>query len=74
MLPTVFKDAEPAFRTFSYVEVVLYMVTWVLGYLYMLRVGAMNWDAGNIGEKIIDDSELAAEIAAMPEPEPVAAR
>ncbi len=70
---TVFKDAEPAFRRFSYAEVALYMVTWVLGYLYMLRVGAMNWDAGDIGAKLMDESEAAAELAAAPEPGTVAA-
>lgn len=71
---TVFKDAEPAFRTFSYVEVALYMVTWVLGYLYMLRVGAMNWDAGDIGAKHIEESEAAAHPSIESGPETVGAR
>ena len=28
---TVFKKAEPAFQIFSYVEMIVYMATWVLG-------------------------------------------
>ena len=67
---TVFKDSDQAFKTFSYCEVVLYMVTWVVGYLYMLRVGAINWDQGNIGEKM-SPQEIAAE--AVGELEPVGA-
>jgi NADH-quinone oxidoreductase subunit A len=57
---TVFKDADSAFRIFSFTEVALYMVTWVLGYLYMLRVGAMNWDSGVIGDKMLKDLEPLA--------------
>lgn len=41
---TVFRTAEPAFKLFSFVEMIVYMVTWVLGYLYMLKVNAIDWD------------------------------
>jgi len=41
---TVLKDADQAFKVFSYVEMMVYMATWILGYLYMLRVGAIDWD------------------------------
>jgi NADH-quinone oxidoreductase subunit A len=64
---TVFRNSDQAFKTFSYTEVVLYMITWVLGYLYMLRVGAMNWDGGVIGDKMLGTET-------EPELDPVAVR
>lgn len=41
---TVFKKADPAFQLFSYVEMMIYMATWVLGYVYAVRVKAFDWD------------------------------
>ncbi len=41
---TVFRDAEPAFRIFSFIEVLVYMSTWILGYVYAIRVKAIDWD------------------------------
>lgn len=41
---TVFKKAEPAFQIFSYAEMIVYMATWVLGYVYAIRVKAFDWD------------------------------
>jgi NADH-quinone oxidoreductase subunit A len=41
---TVFKDADEAFQIFSFIEVVIYMSTWILGYVYAIRVNAIDWD------------------------------
>jgi NADH-quinone oxidoreductase subunit A len=41
---TVFKNSEWQFQVFSFVEMIAYMITWVVGYVYMLRVGAIDWD------------------------------
>lgn len=41
---TVFKDSEPAFMIFSLWEFLVYMLSFVVGYAYILRVGAINWD------------------------------
>lgn len=41
---TVFRDAEPAFKIFSFIEVAVYMSTWILGYIYAIRVDAIDWD------------------------------
>jgi len=41
---TVFKHAEKSFQIFSFFEVLIYMATWILGYVYAMRVGAFNWD------------------------------
>ncbi|HCE01015.1 MAG TPA: NADH-quinone oxidoreductase subunit A [Armatimonadetes bacterium] len=41
---TVFREAETAFKVFSFAEVLIYMATWIAGYLYAVRVNAMDWD------------------------------
>lgn len=41
---TVFKKSDQAFMVFSYFEFLAYMATWILGYVYVIRVGAIDWD------------------------------
>lgn len=41
---TVFKTADRAFQVFSFFEMLIYMATWVIGYVYAIRVGAIDWD------------------------------
>lgn len=41
---TVFKDADDAFKIFSFIELCVYMSTWILGYVYAIRVNAIDWD------------------------------
>jgi NADH-quinone oxidoreductase subunit A len=41
---TVYRDASIQFKVFTFFEMLTYMSTWVLGYVYMLRVGAIDWD------------------------------
>ncbi|MFY9234748.1 MAG: NADH-quinone oxidoreductase subunit A [Fimbriimonadaceae bacterium] len=41
---TVYRQAEPAFMIFSFFEMLIYMSTWILGYVYAIRVKAINWD------------------------------
>lgn len=41
---TVFKSSSPEFMRFTFFEFLAYMATWVLGYLYVVRVGAIDWD------------------------------
>jgi NADH-quinone oxidoreductase subunit A len=41
---TVFKFSSKEFMVFSYIELATYMATWVLGYAYAIRVGAIDWD------------------------------
>ena len=41
---TVYRQAEPAFMVFSFFEMLIYMSTWILGYVYAIRVKAINWD------------------------------
>lgn len=41
---TIFKHSDPAFQMFSFIEMIIYMATWVIGYAYAIRVGAVDWD------------------------------
>jgi NADH-quinone oxidoreductase subunit A len=41
---TVYKGSDTQFMIFSFVEFIGYMATWILGYLYAIRVGAIDWD------------------------------
>lgn len=41
---TAFKGSDPKFMVFSFIEVLVYMATWILGYVYAMRVGAIDWD------------------------------
>lgn len=38
------KAGDTAYVVFSFFEMLAYMSTWVLGYVYAIRVGAINWD------------------------------
>jgi len=59
---TIFKHAEWSFKVFSFMEMLVYMVTWVAGYVYMLRVGAIDWDEtttlepAKLGETMLEAS------------------
>lgn len=41
---TIFRHSDPAFQMFSFIEMLIYMATWVIGYAYAIRVGAVDWD------------------------------
>lgn len=41
---TVFRDGDNAFKIFSFIELCVYMSTWILGYIYAIRVNAIDWD------------------------------
>ncbi|RYG47510.1 NADH-quinone oxidoreductase subunit A, partial [bacterium] len=45
-LYTVFKDSETPFMVFAFFEFIAYMATWILGFVYAIRVGAIDWDEG----------------------------
>ncbi len=61
---TVFKGAEKAFQIFSFFEVLIYMATWILGYVYAMRVGAFNWDETTS----LDEAKLIDAVPAFDEP------
>lgn len=41
---TVFKNANPEFIVASGISFFAYMATFIIGYLYVIRVGAIDWD------------------------------
>lgn len=41
---TVYRHASAEFKLFTFIEFLAYMLTWVLGYVYAIRVGATDWD------------------------------
>jgi NADH-quinone oxidoreductase subunit A len=41
---TVFKEGSVEFITFTFFEFLTYMLTWIVGYVYAIRVGAIDWD------------------------------
>lgn len=41
---SVFKHAPVEFQRFTFIEFITYMLTWVVSYVYVIRVGAIDWD------------------------------
>jgi NADH-quinone oxidoreductase subunit A len=41
---TAYKGNTQEFMIFSFFEFLVYMATWILGYVYAIRVGAIDWD------------------------------
>jgi len=41
---TVFKNAPLDYQIFSFTAVMVYMVLWIIGDAYVLRVNAIDWD------------------------------
>lgn len=41
---TVFKSSDTAFMVTSFISFCLYMMTFIVGYIYVIRVGAIDWD------------------------------
>ncbi len=41
---TIFKDAPTDFQVFSGVDVAVYLGLWIVGYLYIIKIGALDWD------------------------------
>lgn len=43
-LMTVFKDAPLEFKVFAGAVTAIYMALWIIGDVYIIRVGAIDWD------------------------------
>jgi NADH-quinone oxidoreductase subunit A len=41
---TVYKNSDTEFAVFTFFEFITYMATWILGYVYAIKVGAIDWD------------------------------
>lgn len=62
---TIFKDSDPAFMIFSGSAVAVYMVLWIIGDWYAIKVGAVDWDEATslAPEKLQDTVPTAREEA-----------
>lgn len=69
---TVFRDADVSFQLFSFIEMLVYMSTWILGYIYAVRVGAIDWDeTTSLDPAKLQDSAIP-KLEAKPALQPVA--
>jgi NADH-quinone oxidoreductase subunit A len=41
---TVFRASDTQFMVTSFISFAMYMFTFIIGYLYVIRVGAIDWD------------------------------
>jgi NADH-quinone oxidoreductase subunit A len=68
---TVYRTSSPQFKFFTFFEMLTYMSTWVLGYLYMLRVNAIKWDESTaldpakLGENNFSDEDELEPVGAL---------
>lgn len=60
-----FKHADLAYQTFSFGAVMVYMILWIIGDAYVLRVNAIDWDEATS----LDPAKLGeADGAVLPAP------
>ncbi len=64
---TVFKNAPLDYQIFTGIALLIYMVLWIIGDAYVLRVGAIDWDesASLAPEKLGDVDLLRSETPAL---------
>lgn len=41
---TIFRNASLEFQIFSGIDVAVYLGFWVIGYMYIVKIGALDWD------------------------------
>lgn len=57
---TVFKHGSPAFQIFTGIDILVFLVIWIIGYLYIRKVGALDWDeAVSLAPEKLQDSNLS---------------
>jgi len=64
-LMEVFREAPQEFKVFSGVALGIYMLLWIIGDVYVLRVGAIDWDeTTTLAPEKLTDTPIAARAAA----------
>ncbi|HXH60381.1 MAG TPA: NADH-quinone oxidoreductase subunit A [Fimbriimonadaceae bacterium] len=59
-LMSVFRDAAPEFKVFTGIALGIYMLLWIIGDAYVLRVGAIDWDESTtIAKEKMQDTAMA---------------
>ncbi len=62
---TVFKNGTAQFQVFSGIAVLIYMVLWIIGDVYAIKAGAIEWDESNAiaPEKLAEPKSATAGVA-----------
>ena len=62
---TVFRTSDTRFMVFSFFEFLAYMATWLVGYVYAVKIGATDWDETTslAPEKLMDSPKPAGPLA-----------
>lgn len=68
---TVFKNAPLEFQIFSGAVVGVYMLLWILGDAYVIKIGAIDWDESTTLEPAKLESSEMAPVVAQPALQPV---
>jgi NADH-quinone oxidoreductase subunit A len=63
---TVFKGASIDFQIFSAIDVFVYLAFWIIGYVYIVKIGALDWDEATS----LAPEKLGPVMRAEPTPEP----
>jgi NADH-quinone oxidoreductase subunit A len=64
---TVYKAAPVDFVKFTFIEFMTYMSTWILGYIYAVKVGAVDWDETTaLSKEKLGDIEEEDEMVGQP--------
>jgi NADH-quinone oxidoreductase subunit A len=67
-LMSVFREAPLDFKIFSGIALGIYMLLWIIGDAYVLRVGAIDWDEStSIAPEKMQDTPLTATTLSQPE-------
>lgn len=70
---TVYKNSDTEFAVFTFFEFITYMATWILGYVYAIKVGAIDWDETTslapekLGSVVADVEQLEPALAGGPQ-------
>lgn len=68
-LMSVFQAANVDFKVFSGIALGIYMLLWLIGDAYVLRVGAINWDEDTtIAPEKMQDTPISLRATAAPAP------
>ena len=62
---TAYQKYGPAFMAFSFWEFLAYMITFIVGYAYVIRVGAIDWDETTSLQHMDDHAPVTVK-SAMP--------
>lgn len=57
---SVFKNASLEYKIFTGVDILIYMAIWVVGMVYVIKVGAIDWDeSSSLAPEKLANTEMA---------------